>query len=239
MGAIHNSDMKRTIKEWSEMHGLNPDSVRKAITRKTGQAHGILSVLTADEWQALRPGKSDTSAKRTPVVRVKKASVYPSPAGQNVASPDIPKQDTKTAKKQESKMRAWILYLLMAIPAVASLQNMHSVTHDITGHLVAAILLTALFSASPFLFVMAGVKNAPTGVLVACMVVYEAFCNLTRIYGGLTGFGKGGFPTRFLGLVTDVFNTGTHETGVFLAAVMAILAACTFYAAYFELNKNK
>jgi hypothetical protein len=229
----------RTIKQWATAAGINPDSVRKAVSRKTKRPYGITSVLTADEWEQWRPGKSRKPGQpdtRTAPVRVKKesASVFSkTPAVQNVAPSEKPQ-----ATKQAGKTRAWILYLLMLIPAAASIQNMHGVTFDITGHLVASILLTALFSASPFLFVLAGVKNAPTGFLVACMVVYEAFCNLTRIYGGLTGFGKGGFPTRFLGLVTDVFGTGTHETGVFLSAIMAILAACTFYAAYFELTKT-
>jgi hypothetical protein len=125
----------------------------------------------------------------------------------------------------------------MVVPAAASLQNMHRVTLDIAGHEFAAVLLTGLFSASPFLFVLAGLKNRLTVWLVAVLVLYEAFCNFTRIYGGLTGFGLRGMPTRFLGLVTDVFNSGTHQTAVVLAVIMSMLAASVFYAAYNELRK--
>ena len=97
MGAIHDMDNRntrtRTVKEWAELHGLNPDSVRKAITRKTGQAHGVLSVLTVDEWEMWRPGKPgnvpDKSGKNPGNVRVKKASALTSPAAQNDVSPDI------------------------------------------------------------------------------------------------------------------------------------------------------
>lgn len=98
MGAIMNTDNKietrtRTIKEWAESAGLNPDSVRKAITRKTGQAHGVLSVLTVDEWEMWRPGKPgnvrEKSGKNPGNIREKKASVLTRPAAQNDVSPDI------------------------------------------------------------------------------------------------------------------------------------------------------
>lgn len=115
---------------------------------------------------------------------------------------------------------------------------MHTVTLDITGHEFSALLLTGLFSASPFLFVLAGMKNRITVLLVGLLIAYECFCNFTRIYGGLTGFGRSGFPTRFLGLVTDVFNTGTHGTALALSGIMAGLAAAVFYIAYNELSKK-
>ena len=141
------------------------------------------------------------------------------------------------AEFTRGNFRAAILIALMAIPAVASVQNMHTVTLDICGHEFAALLLTGLFSASPFLFVLAGMKNRLTVALVALLIAYEAFANFTRIYGGLTGFGKNGYPTRFLGLVTDIFNSGTHQTALFLAGIMSLLAASVFYAAYNELRK--
>lgn len=239
MGAYHMDNTRtRTIKEWATEAGLNPDTVRRTVSRKSGRTLGQLSVLTPDEWEAWKPGKSGTKN----VSAQKKKSVFKSnPVVANVPPPgqhETKQPEPNLVAKADDGWRKFILYTLMLIPAAASVQNMHGVTLDITGHWIAAVLLTGLFSGAPFLFVLAGVKNAPTGALVVCMVVYEGFCNLTRIYGGLTGFGKTGFPTRFLGLVTDVFGTGTHQTAVFLALIMAILAASTFYAAYFELNKN-
>ena len=105
MGAIMNTDNKietrtRTIKEWAESAGLNPDSVRKAITRKTGRPYGLTSMLTPDEWEQWRPGKPgnvpEKSGKNPGNVRVKKASVLTSPAAQNDVSPDIkPEQEVR------------------------------------------------------------------------------------------------------------------------------------------------
>ena len=101
-----------------------------------------------------------------------------------------------------------------------------------------SILLTLLFSAFPFALTLAGVATNAGRVLVGVMIVYEAFCNFIRIYGGLTGFGKQGYPTRFLGIVTEVLNTGTYGTATVLAAIMALLCAAVFYISYNELLKK-
>lgn len=240
MGAIQtdmNTDTTRTrtVKEYAEQHGLNPDSVRVRAKRKLDRTVNLKSILTADDWATMYPDKTAPKT-RTPKKEKSVFSDYP-PAVSNVEPSGNREEKKKPAKT--GRWRGLLLYVLMLIPAAASMQNMFRVTHDIGGDYFAAICLTGLFSAAPFMFVLAGVRNAVTGALVAFMVLYEAFCNFTRIYGGLTGFGKNDFPTRFLGLVTDVFESGTHYTAIFLAAIMAALAASTFYAAYFELNKKK
>lgn len=237
----------RTLAEWADIAGKDIASVLKQARRKRRQATRT-DILTMSEWAELYPDKNTDksngqvaqtkqtlSAQRVSTRHFSDVSASPAAPKGAVVRNDVPPPPLS----KPNKFRRWILYCLMAIPALASIQNIHGVTFDITGHLFGSVLLTGLFSAAPFLFVLAGVKNAATRILVALMVIYEAFCNLTRIYGGLTGFGKGGFPTRFLGLVTDIFNTGTHQTAIFLAVVMSIIAACTFYAAFFELGKSK
>ncbi len=131
----------------------------------------------------------------------------------------------------------WILYGLMAAPAVASIQNMHSVTGDLTG-LYSGIMLTAIFSLAPFAFIVVGLRGWFVKSLTLLMIAYECFCNVMRIYGGLTRFGIDGYPTRFLGLVTDFCNSGTYATARFLSVFMALIAAGVFYAAYLQLNKK-
>ena len=222
-------DNKRTLKEWATAAGKNPDSVARQYRRRTKSGVSLSAVLSATEWADILGGQSAVSVPvRT--TQKKRVTLTPRPSG-NVPAVREP----QPAKPQS--LRAWLLYTLMVVPAAASLQNMHRVTLDIAGHEFSAALLTGLFSASPFLFVLAGLKNRLTVWLVAVLVLYEAFCNFTRIYGGLTGFGLRGMPTRFLGLVTDVFNSGTHQTAVVLAVIMSMLAASVFYAAYNELRK--
>lgn len=237
---------KRTLAEWAQHTGKDIASVLKQARRKRGQS-ARTDILTLSEWSELYPDKNTDKtngqvAQTKQTLSAQRVSVRHSDVSASQAAPkgavvrnDVPPPPLS----KPTNLRRWILYCLMAIPALASIQNIHGVTLDITGHLFGSVLLTGLFSAAPFLFVLAGVKNAATRILVALMVIYEAFCNLTRIYGGLTGFGKGSFPTRFLGLVTDIFNTGTHQTAIVLAVVMSIIAACTFYAAFFELGKSK
>ena len=223
----------RTLREWADSTGKNADSVTRTYRRRTGNSVSVNTILSASEWADITGGQVSSpvsvSASK-PSKREKRVSLNPQGSG-NVPAVREP----QSAKRQS--LRAWLLYTLMVVPAAASLQNMHRVTLDIAGHEFAAVLLTGLFSASPFLFVLAGLKNRLTVWLVAVLVLYEAFCNFTRIYGGLTGFGLRGMPTRFLGLVTDVFNSGTHQTAVVLAVIMSLLAASVFYAAYNELRK--
>ena len=238
---MDNTTRTRTIKQWAEMSGTSPDTIRKKASRTFGTSFGILSELSGVQMSELYPDKTGQKGRTMPKANKdnrpgqankEKRVLLPTPqASANVQAFGHPK------KEGSNNARTAVLYTLMLIPAAASLQNMHRVTFDIAGHEFAAVLLTGLFSASPFLFVLAGLKNRLTVALVACLVLYEAFCNFTRIYGGLTGFGLRGMPTRFLGLVTDVFNSGTHQTAVVLAVIMSLLAASVFYAAYNELRK--
>ncbi len=102
----------RTIKEWAELSGISPEAARKSVTRKAGRAHGITSVLTADEWNEWKPGKSG----KRPAVRVKKeASVFSidAPAVQKVTpSEPIEKQDHWQTPPLET-LRDWIVDALL------------------------------------------------------------------------------------------------------------------------------
>lgn len=134
----------------------------------------------------------------------------------------------------------WILYVLLIGPIVASWHNMYLITHDLSGTIYDAVALTAVLSFSAIGFVWYGVQNWYVMALAALLIAYESFCNLTRIYGGLMGSGTPtGNPTRFVGLVTDIFGTGTHQTAIFLGAFTAFFIAAVQYAAVFELNKSK
>lgn len=233
----HANTDKRTLRQWADSTGKNADSVAKAMRRRNpGASVSVNTILSASEWADITGGQPSAVSVRVPAKRTetKAKRVSKSPqASENVPAFGFPKE------KEQTSIRTFLLYALMAIPAVASIQNMHRVTFDIAGHEFTALLLTGLFSASPFLFVLAGMRNRATVALVGILIAYECFCNFTRIYGGLTGFGHDGFPTRFLGLATDIFNSGTRYTALTLAGIMSAMAAAVFYVAFSELNKKR
>jgi hypothetical protein len=130
--------------------------------------------------------------------------------------------------------------VLLIGPIIASWHNMYLITHDLSGTPYDALALTAVLSASAIGFVWYGSRSWYIMAISALLIAYESFCNLTRIYGGLMGSGTHtGNPTRFVGLVTDIFGTGTHQTAIFLGAFTAFFIAAVQYAAVFELNKSK
>lgn len=217
-------EKEMSIKEWSEVSGINPDTARKKATRFYGTSFGITSVLSDKEWQVLYPSGGRPNKEKA--VRLK---VYKGPEKSAKAKPG--------RFSRFINIRSGVLVATMAMPAVASLQNIQSVTLDITGHVFTATVLTGVFSLSPFLIVLAGMRTNLSRALALVLILYECFCNFTRIYGGLTGFGRNGYPTRFLGLVTDIFGTATHGTAIVISAFMALMAGAIFYTAYHELNK--
>lgn len=226
----HNTSGERTLREWADITGRKPDSVMKTVRRKLGNGHNLDTPMTADQFSGL------FAAKPTP------ALAAPAQHRETKASTNHthhPKPATAATRTAQVGYRRMILYVLMAMPAAASIQNMYTVSADIAEHRFTALLLTGLFSATPFLFVLAGMRNDWTKALAGVMIAYECFSNVTRIYGGLTGFGRGDFPTRFLGLVCDFFNFGTYATAKALAIIMAAMAAAVFYAAFVELQKNR
>ena len=147
-------------------------------------------------------------------------------------------QEESAVKTDAIPGKKMAMISLMAAPAIASLQNMLHVTNDITNDGFAAVLFTYTFTAAPFIFVVfranGGVSYAITGLLIAV----EVFCNTVRIYGGLTGFGGTGNPTRFLGEITEICNSGTYHTATVLAVILSLFAAGVMYKAYFEYQKQ-
>ncbi len=215
-----------TAKHIAENEGRGIDAIRK-------------------RWNASFPGISfSADAELSPEMitalsKEKAVSAEKSERGEKIVKPLLTPVGGKDRPpvKLKAAPTPWILYGLMAAPAVASIQNMHSVTGDLTG-LYSGIMLTAIFSLAPFAFIVVGLRGWFVKSLTLLMIAYECFCNVMRIYGGLTRFGIDGYPTRFLGLVTDFCNSGTYATARFLSVFMALIAAGVFYAAYLSLNKK-
>ena len=67
-----------TVKEWAGQSGINPDTARRTVSRKSGRTVGQLDSLTADEWQMWKPGKSGQDKTKTrPTPKPQKNSVLP------------------------------------------------------------------------------------------------------------------------------------------------------------------
>jgi hypothetical protein len=114
---------------------------------------------------------------------------------------------------------------------------MYAVTFQITGSLVKSGLLTAMLSFTALGFVAAGVRSWYSILLAVLLIVYETFSNTTAIYDGLMGGAKAN-PTRFLGVVTDIFNCGSYGAALSIGAVIGILIAAVQLASLYELKKT-
>lgn len=118
---------------------------------------------------------------------------------------------------------AW-LYIPAAAATIASVNNMHLIFYHITsGETFTAWVFTAVFAGSAFCFIASGSTWLPIQIVTWFTILFEAFCNLTGVYYGMLG--KTGTPTRFLGMVTDIFNSGTHMTAICLGVFMALIIA--------------
>jgi hypothetical protein len=239
----HQADTVRALSAYS---GQRTDTVMRRVRRVLGNGYGLDTPLTPEQ---VRQVFGNIVPK--PAEAVQEPMPEPQPEPQK---PDDAVVFVEYEAEPETDWRTPMLYLLMAVPAVASIQNIYAVTRDLTDDAWASGLLTVLFTASPFLFVMAGMRSFWTQGLTVVLILYEVFANFTRIYGGLTGFGRawafeksplsntwrvieGPFCTRFLNLVVDIFHTRHDHTAMVMAAIMAGLAAGVFYAAYNELKK--
>ena len=210
--------------------GKKLDSVRKQWSRTMSRPFDRTYIPTMNEIILLNLSGSTENAKE----KMKRAIAGPAAAKER--SPVISKDEAAT-KKTTSGGRKIAMFTLMAAPAIASLQNMLHVTADITHDGLAAILFTYAFTATPFLFVVFGATGRLSMALTGALIAVELFCNTVRIYGGLTGFGGSGYPTRFLGIVTEIFNSGTYQTATVIAVILSSLAAAVLYKAYFEYQK--
>ena len=216
-----------TAKHIAENEGRGIDAIRKRWnTSFPGISFSADAELSPEMITAISKERAVSAEKTVSEEKIVKLSIQ---------QPAVPKVVPSVKLKKDSQ--PWILYGLMAAPAIASIQNMHSVTGDLTG-LYSGIMLTAIFSLAPFAFIVVGLRGWFVKSLTLLMIAYECFCNVMRIYGGLTRFGIDGYPTRFLGLVTDFCDSGTYATARFLSVFMALIAAGVFYAAYLQLNKK-
>lgn len=116
----------------------------------------------------------------------------------------------------------WFLRIPLASATIASVANMWLIClHLSDGDKFSAGVMTAVFSGSALCFIAARAVSFWPSLVMWVLIGFEAFTNTTGVYYGLLG--RTGTPTRFLGMVTDILNTGTHYTAIGLGATMAII----------------
>ena len=156
----------------------------------------------------------------------------------------VPDQPTSTPSQPASTKRLLdinvnyklvILCLIFFAPTAASVQNINEITMEMAGWKT-AVLYTVLISFTPIGFVISGVKRWYTFPVAGLLILYEIFCNVTAIYRGLMQ-GPHGNPVRFLGTVTEIFNTGTYGTALFLGAFVGVMLAAVQFTSLFSIKK--
>jgi hypothetical protein len=148
-----------------------------------------------------------------------------------------PEEEQWTQEQERPFYQRALLVCLLVAPTAASVTNMYKVTGDITGEPITAALYTVVLSITALGFTLSGIRSWVTVALAVVLIGYESFCNLTRLYYGLMG-GVTGNPTRFLGTVTSIFESGSHGTAIVIAAFSAVMLAAVQYTAILEINRH-
>ena len=248
----------RTIEQICSDGGVNVDTVRRACGR-AGLTDFDKSLPPTDaQIQASVALQRALQGGATP--EVKAVGKRNAPAKKAVAAVAITagvEKAVKAAKGWSVNRRTVGLAIILLATMLVSWQNMYAVTGELFQESEAAsFTLTGILCFSPFIFSTFGMAQGHIKALVICLGVFEGFCNVARIFGGLTGFshvhnvfytGKDGVahtvatvtgcPTRFLGLVCDLFDSGTVCTAKVLAGLLSGLIFWLFYTALFGLKK--
>ncbi len=235
-----------TLAEFARKSGGNYDTLYRKVRRKfPSEAWSAISTLSAEHIRELSAGrKKKASAElsgKTERLKSDKSE------NQNTLTHQPPEQAAevapparqKTAVPKKESNREWVLVCLLIAPTAASVENMYNVTRSLSESAHTAVFLTVVLSVSALGFVWAGIRSKWVVALALLLITFECFCNLARIYGGLMGIGTTGNPTRFMGLVTDIFGSGTHQTAIVLGGITALFLAAVQYAAIISINKTK
>jgi hypothetical protein len=234
-----------TIADICRETGKVPDNVGRAWRRAHGK--GLVSrpfafslIPTPHECRAVSALNSVAGAgeKSKAIKAPVKAVAVAQPRAVAATQPTAEDAKPKAAQPAE-----WPMWAIMLACTLATVQNMATVTGNVfNGDMWASWTLTALLSAVPFVVSLQKSVSTPAKALVAALVVVEMFCNMTRIYAGLTNFdtpGYMGYPTRFLGMVTDMLGSGTYPTARVLGASIALIVAGIFAVSFHAINKKK
>jgi len=228
-------DNQITAIQYAEAHGLNWSMVKSTFHRN-GMSTGKHTVLTV-EMLAVLSGQKPAAATPKPRVLKPRIQHQPKPDAEPKAKPQ-PKEkpETKPQTAKEPAFATAILWAIVAAPTVASGNNIVRVCMSIMGERVGGLTLAAVICLTSMALTYVGMRSGLARWLIWFVLAFETLANITTIYDGLMG-GVGN-PTRFLGVVTTICNSGTHGTAIVLALFAALLLAGAQFAGLFELKKR-
>lgn len=237
-------EQTKTFFQICEDRQLNVASVGRKYVRRYERPFDRHSIPTQTEYSDIfGETKTPTKTKQKTISVPETVFIQPQiieivPA-ETVSEDTDKKEDTPTTKpKERTGWQTLGLILLMLLPVFGSFQNIYVVTGHLMDTWVASMTFTILFSVAPFVLTWVGVGRVVRFLVVPVLMIWEGFCNLTRIYAGLINFDQNAFPNRFLQLTCDIFDSGTKGTALALSGIMAALALVIFFAGYIGLNKK-
>ena len=219
-------------------------SVAKTYFTRRGLSFDKYAIPTETQYAEIFEGQKTRTKTATKTVNVPETvSIRPQifeivPGKVEDKDTEKTQTETQTPTKKRDTWQTLGLWFLMLAPVFGSFQNVNTVTGNLLDTKTASLTFTVLFSLAPFVIAWVGVGALVRYFVVPVLMLFEGFCNLTRIYAGLVNFDQNAFPNRFLQLVCDIFNSGTKGTALAISAIMAALSLVIFFAGYIGLNKK-
>ena len=236
-------EQTKTFDQLCTERQMKVGSVAKTYFTRRGLSFDKYAIPTETQYAEIFEGQKTRTRTATKTVNVPE-TVSIRPQIFEIVPGEIKERDTKTGTEPKTKTKKrdiWrilgLLFLMLA-PVFGSFQNVNTVTGNLLDTKTASLTFTVLFSLAPFVIAWVGVGALVRYFVVPVLMLFEGFCNLTRIYAGLVNFDQNAFPNRFLQLVCDIFNSGTKGTALAISAIMAALSLVIFFAGYIGLNKK-
>ena len=195
--------------------GINPRTMQRRWLATFGASFCSQDVATPEQIATM---EAVFSGQKVEVVSKPMATKTAQIVVESTADDEVKASDTDQI---QAPNKAYV-YLPLIAASVASIKNMWLICYHLSdGDMIASIALTAVFAGSAMSFILSNMSGPWLKAVVYLLLIFEAFTNTTGVYYGLLG--RTGAPTRFLGMVTDILQSGTHWTAIGLGVAMAIL----------------
>ena len=166
-------------------------------------------------------------APRTPRTRTETEQEQIRTPAQPVGnSEQLPSANKRTST---SKAQRIVAFALLCASVLIPVTNVSRVCAELTGTIDAVLFTITLTAVAP-LFVWLRLNNWWANLLTAALIGFEVFSNTSRVFSGLMYSGATQNPTRFLGQVCDLLQTGTYATAVVLSAFFGLVVAGVQYS---------
>lgn len=232
MGTIH-TDMKpdRTIKEWADSEGINPDTARRTVSRKSGRTLGQYASISADEWRQWKPGQPDKKSgqmSRTYKNSKRVLQASPSVANEQPAGLTETKEverEKEAPAKVSQEWEFWLINFLEMTLIIIGLARLY----EWPGLVLAGMCCLFLFKAQRLARMpqhAAAVNNALRVVLAMCIA--SGLLHIVTFWNAIK------INTSKIGYVDGEMEAVTDWWMMILKVASAVLPA--IFVAYISFN---